>query len=232
MFIQWAGRWLRRFLLCLGAIALMMAMLAFTSVPFHAHRWLGTAGGLAEGTPELILVLSGSGMPSGPELMRCDVAARWAARSPAAEVVLLLPADTGLADAMVAELATKGVAPARITLLMHGRNTREQALDAAQALAEDLGRSIALVTSPEHTYRALLSFRKVGFTNIAGAPAFDHALFDDLRYDHERLGGRPYVPDISGNSALRYDFWNRLSLEISCLREYAALTYYKANGWI
>ncbi len=225
-------RWFRRFLLATGTIALVMIMLAFTSVPFHAHRWLGTAGGLAEGTPELILVLSGSGMPSGPELMRCDVAARWAARSPAAEVVLLLPADTGLADAMVAELATKGVASARITLLMHGRNTREQALDAAQALAESLDRSIALVTSPEHTYRALLTFRKVGFTHIAGAPAFDHALFDDLRYDHERLGGRPYVPDISASTALRYDLWNRLILEITCLREYTALAYYRLNGWL
>lgn len=227
-----AGRCLRRVSLVLGSLALLMLVLAFTRLPFDAHRWLGTAGGLCIQPPELILVLSGSGMPSGPELMRCDAAASWARVSPAAEVVLALPADTMLAAAMVHELGLKGVAPDRITLLMLGRNTREQALHASTALPQALHRQVALVTAPEHMYRALLTFRKLGFTRIAGAPAFEHALFEDLRYAHGDIGGKRYVPDVSGQLSLRYDVWNRLKLEITCLREWTALAYYSLNGWI
>jgi hypothetical protein len=90
----------------------------------------------------------------------------------------------------------------------------------------------AVVTAPENMYRTLRAFRKVGFTEIAGVPAFDHALFDDLDYHHSGIGGKPYVPDVSGSMDLRYNIWNRLKLEITCVREYAAIGYYELNGWI
>lgn len=218
--------------MALGGLALLMLALAFTRIPFDAHRWLGTAGGLCTHPPELILVLSGSGMPSGPELMRCEMAANWARSSPAAEVVLALPPDTALAVAMVHELEVKGVSPERITLLMHGRNTREQALHASTALPQTLHRPVALITAPEHMYRSLLTFRKLGFTRIAGAPAFEQALFEDLRYAHGAIGGKHYLPDVSGQLSLRYDLWNNLKMEITCFREYTALAYYRLNGWI
>jgi uncharacterized SAM-binding protein YcdF (DUF218 family) len=229
---NWLGKWIRRLCMGLGLVALLMAVLAFTSIPFRAHRWLGTAGGLCDQVPEMIILLGGSGMPSGPELMRCNKAAQWAVRYPASRVLMVLPVDTGLADAMVKELGIKGVAPSRVDLLMHGRNTREQALDVAAAFPGSLDRPTAVVTAPENMYRTLLTFRKLGFTDIAGAPAFDHALFDDLAYGYRGIGGKPYVPDVSGSMSLRYDFWNRMKLEITCLREYAALAYYKLNGWI
>ena len=171
-------------------------------------------------------------MPSGPELMRCNETAQWAVRYPTSRILMVLPVDTGLANAMVQELGIKGVLPNRIDLLMHGRNTREQALDVVVAFPESITRSIAVVTAPENMYRTLLTFRKLGFTDITGAPAFDHALFDNLAYGYRNIGGRSYVPDISESMSLRYDFWNRLKLEITCLREYAALLYYKLNGWI
>lgn len=221
----------RRLLFGLGSIALLMILLAFTSLPFHAHRWLGTHGGLVDGRVDRIIVLSGSGMPSGPELMRCHQAAVQATLSPLAEVVLALPKDTTLARAMMEELELRGISRNRVTLLMHGRNTREQAMDAASSLP-DPARSTALVTSPAHSYRALRAFRKVGFTHISGAPAFDSPLFTDLGYAHLNVGGKPYVPDISRSTDLRYNIWNRMQLEISCMREYVALFYYKVNGWI
>ena len=224
-------RWFRRILLFLGTMALTMLVLAFTRLPFDAHRWLGTAGGLCECPTETIVVLGGSGMPSGPELMRCDLAARMATENPEADLVLLLPQDSALAEAMVQELGLKGVAPGRITILLHGRNTREQALDLQETAPRLQHKEIGLVTAPENMYRSLLTFRKAGFTRVCGSPAFDHALFDDLRYAHGRLGGKAYVPDVSGNMDLRYDLWNRLKLEITCLREYAALAYYRLNGW-
>ena len=216
----------------LGGIAALMIALAFTRIPFNAHRWLGTAGGLCDFAPNTIIVLAGSGMPSGPELMRCNEAARWAVQAPRSRVILVLPKDTALADAMVYELQLKGVSPVHIDILMHGRNTREQALDVLSAFPTGLDRPTALITAPENMYRSLLTFRRLGFTHIAGASAFDHALFDDLTYEHGRIGGKPYIPDISTNMDLRYNFWNQLKLEITCLREYAALAYYKVNRWI
>lgn len=215
-----------------GLLALGMAVLAFTAVPYHAYRWLGTHGGLAGAKVDLIFLLSGSGMPSGPELMRCQQAATLAKIHPDAPLVLLLPHDTALANAMRSELELRHVAPERIHVLLHGRNTREQALDAAAHFNADLHSHVVLVTSPEHTYRSLLSFRKVGFFNAQGAPAFEHALFSDLHYDRSSMGGSKLVPDVAGSYGLRYNFWNYLKLEITCLREYAAIGYYRLNGWI
>lgn len=231
-FLHLVGSGLRTLCLLLGVIAIAMVVLAFTRLPFDAHRWLGTAGGSCRGEPAAILLLGGSGMPSGPELMRCDAAAALARQAVSAPVILLLPKDTALADAMMYELGLKGVAPARITVVAHGRNTREQALDLLRHEPALMPLRIAVVTAPENMYRTLLTFRKVGFSQSCGLPAFDHALFDDLRYAHGTIGGRNYVPDVSDNLALRYDFWNRLKLEITCLREFAALAYYKLNGWI
>ncbi len=218
--------------LLLGGIAIAMLVLAFTRLPFDAHRWLGTAGGTCTGEPAAIILLGGSGMPSGPELMRCDAAAALARKAVSAPVVLLLPKDTALAEAMVRELGVKGVPSGRITLVLHGRNTREQALDLLRAEPGMVPHRIALVTAPENMYRTLLTFRKAGFSQACGLPAFDHALFDDLRYAHGKIGGRVYVPDVSDSLDLRYNFWNQLKLEITCLREYAALAYYKLNGWV
>lgn len=223
---------LRVLCLVLGAIALAMLVMAFTRLPFDAHRWLGTAGGTCEGEPAAIILLAGSGMPSGPELMRCDAAAALARQALSAPVVLLSPGDSTLADAMVEELGLKGVPRGRITVVAHGRNTREQALDLLRHEPGMVPLQIALVTVPENMYRTLLTFRKAGFSQVCGMPAFDHALFDDLRYAHHAIGGRVHVPDVSDNLDLRYNFWNRLKLEITCLREYTALAYYKLNGWV
>jgi hypothetical protein len=53
-----------------------------------------------------------------------------------------------------------------------------------------------------------------------------------LKYSHKKLGGKKFTPDVSENMGLRYNYWNYLKLEITCLREFAALCYYKVNGWI
>jgi hypothetical protein len=57
-------------------------------------------------------------------------------------------------------------------------------------------------------------------------------MFVDLRYGHQAIGGKAYVPDVSGSQDLRYDLWNRLKLQLTCLREYLAIAYYRLNGWI
>jgi hypothetical protein len=90
-----------------------------------------------------------------------------------------------------------------------------------------------LVTSPEHMRRAVLVFRKVGFTRINALPAFENALEADLVFKDDELGGNKLpIPDIGGNISVRYQFWNHLKYEILIAREMTALSYYKLRGWI
>lgn len=227
-----AVRWLGRIAKVLGTIALVMIVLAFTRIPFDAHRWLGTAGGLCRTAPDTIIVLGGSGMPSGPELLRLHCAAELATHHPQARLIVVHPSDTATMRMMVEELVLRGVAPDRISTVLEGGNTREQALRVRLSNAPLLRGPVAIVTAPENMYRTLLTFRKLGFAKVCGVPAFDQAMFIDFSYGHRRIGGKAWVPDVSGSLDLRYNFWNYLKLEITCLREYAALGYYRLNGWI
>jgi uncharacterized SAM-binding protein YcdF (DUF218 family) len=226
------GRLVRLGIRALGILMLLMIVLAFTRIPFDAHRWLGTAGGLCAAGVGTIVVLGGSGMPSGPELLRLHYAAEFAALQPAAQVLVVHPQDGSVMDAMVAELLLRGVDESRISRILEGTNTREQVLRIAAARPEIRGMPVAVVTAPANMYRSLLAFRRAGFTDVCGVPAFDHALFVDLRYGHQAIGGKAYVPDVSGSQGLRYDLWNRLKLQITCLRECLAIAYYRLNGWI
>jgi hypothetical protein len=81
--------------------------------------------------------------------------------------------------------------------------------------------------------RAVLTFRKAGFTRINGLPAFEDALEANLLFKDEDLGGNKLpMPDIGGSISVRYQFWNHLKYEILIARELSALGYYKVRGWI
>ena len=226
------ARWFRHAVRVLGLFALVMIVLAFTRVPFDAHRWLGTAGGLCTTAPGHIVVLGGSGMPSGPELLRLHCAAQLAQLYPKADLVVVHPDDTMTMRLMVDELVLRGVHATRISTLLEGGNTREQALRVKEAFPELARNAVAIVTAPENMYRTLGSFRKLGFAKVSGAPAFDHAMLVDFGYAHQKIGGKAWVPDVSDNLDLRYTFWNYLKLEITCLREAVAIGYYRTNGWV
>lgn len=216
----------------LGAVMLVLCALACTRVPFDLHRWLGTAGGACPEMPVRIVVLGGSGMPGGAELLRLHCAAEAARAHPDARLLLVHPHDTAVMAAMVAELVMRGVDRGRIDTLLRGTNTREQALAVRDLLKHGTGGPMGLVTAPENMYRSLRTFRKAGMPGVGGVPAFDHAMFTDLGYGHGRIGGKRWVPDVSGAVGLRYNFWNHLKLEVSCLREYVAIAYYWLNDWI
>ncbi|MDX9750379.1 MAG: YdcF family protein [Flavobacteriales bacterium] len=226
-------RVLRSCAIILGWAALLMVVLACTPLPWRMHHWLGTAAGdLGLRHPDRIVVLGGSGMPSGPELLRLFHAADLARRFPQAAMDVVHTPDTAVLHAMVAELRHRGVEAARIHGLAEGTNTRGQALAYHRAHPGLAGTRIALVTAPENMYRSVRAFRKAGPGEVYGVPAWDTPLFSDLAYHHRSIGGGRYVPDVSGSNALRYDFWNRLKLQITCLRELAAIAYYRLNGWV
>lgn len=230
--LAFAGRLLRWVISAAGILFLFLCLLACTRVPYDLHRWLATAGGECDTFPERIIVLGGSGMPSGPELLRLTYAADLALRDSTAPVLVVHPKDTTTLRLMVEELLLRGVQVSRITTVMNGTNTREQALYVADLLSGSMNERIAIVTAPENMYRTLRVFRKVGFKKVCGVPAFDNPMFIDLRYGHRRIGGKKWSPDVSDANGLRYNFWNYLKLEITCLREYAAIAYYWLNDWV
>ena len=109
-----------------------------------------------------------------------------------------------------------------------------QALNVAGVIDADPAEAVVLlVTSPDHMKRALGAFRKVGFERIAGSASFSEAIEMNLLYDPEELGGRKVpLPDGAGTLMVRYQFWNNLGYLGAVAREWTALTYYWAKGWI
>ena len=243
-----------------GSFFLLLIILAFTPAPFWI--WYGLSvnkAGVAR-PPDCIIVLGGGGMPSESGLMRCWYAARAGNYFKQARLVVALPgksSDTGSSVyAMKKELVLRGIEPERILFEDSGTNTRAQAVnvlagcgmrDAGYGMENDhrktknefqmraTGRklpAILLVSSPEHIYRAVMTFRKAGFTRVDAIPAFEAAIESDISFEGRRIGGKRWVPDIGNNITLRYQFWTQLHYEALVLREYFAIAYYWVQGWI
>ncbi len=214
-----------------GIFFLVLCLVACTRLPFDLHQWLGTANADFDFTPECIIIPGGSGMPSEANLIRLYYASEIAVSVPTAKVILLHPIDTSVATSMMRFLVTHGVDSMQIHWYSEGTNTREQVLLLKENQPGMEHMKIVVVTSPEHMYRTLGVFRKLGFKNVGGVSAFEQAMFVDLGYDHSKTGGKWYMPDVSANTGLRYNFWNYLKLQITCYRELLAIMYYKLNGW-
>ena len=228
-------RILRYFLIATGIFFIAAVIVAFTTLPFWAVHWLGTSKSELTGTPSTIVLLGGGGMPSESNLMRGWFAAKASGSFPAASVLIAMPGDTADSKStpqlMKAELINRGVGSRRILFESQGTNTRAQALHCLSLLGP--GEALLLVTSPEHTRRAVLCFRKAGFKTVYALPAFENATEADLTYTDKDLGGRKTIaPGVGKNIPVRYQVWNHLKYEIIFAREMAALIYYRLKGWI
>lgn len=228
----------RTMLTGLGILFLLMLILSFTTLPFWGYYWLGTSQSKITGRPDYIILLGGGGMPSESNLMRAYYVFRAANESTHSKIVISIPgnlADSTCTARLVAkELTSKGIDSRKIEFEALGTNTRSQALHLQLLNAEKLtNKSILLITSPEHMRRAVLVFKKAGFTNVSALPAFEKALESNLLFKDDDLGGNKLpVPDIGNHPSVRYQFWNHLKYEILIARELAALAYYKLRGWI
>jgi len=231
-------------------------ILAFTSAPFWTWYKLSVSKSGVNRPPDYIVVLGGGGMPSETGLMRCWYAAKTANYFTRAKIIIALPGNVhdsmSSINRMKKELTIRGVAPERILLEDSGTNSRAEALNIHEIISNIEQRttnnglvqnsksvnryssfkSILIVTSPEHLYRAVLTFRKAGFIKVDGIPAFDEAIESDISFKGKKLGGRLWVPDIGNNITLRYQFWTQLHYEELFFRELFALGYYKLKGWI
>ncbi|MCB9336132.1 MAG: YdcF family protein [Flavobacteriales bacterium] len=230
-FLKRPFKWLM--MIC-GVLFLIIFILSFTTLPFWMYHGLGTSSEKLDQKPEYIIIMSGGGIPSASGLMRTYLAAKVAEEFPEAKIIVTMPGDTldSLSSAclMKNELLIRGIEANRIMHENIGTNTRSQALEVKKIIKKDV--PILIVTSPEHIYRSVKTFKKVGFSNVGGDAAFSKPVEASFEFDDEKLGGNQVVPNIGENYQLRYQFWNHLQFQIIVYREYVAITFYKLKGWI
>jgi uncharacterized SAM-binding protein YcdF (DUF218 family) len=226
-----------RILFIPGILFLFLIIFAFTSGPFWIYYRLGTRHTGFDFEPDCIVLLGGAGMPSESNLIRSYYAAEMAGKFSDLPLIIALPGDTADSSSAIIRLADemvlRGVRSGRIINESEGLNTRAQALKIYQLLSDSAKRSkMVLITSPEHMRRSILCFRKAGFENVGGFPAFEYAIEADMTAFKDDLGGNRFIPDVNQSISLRYRFWTHLKYEVIIIREYLALAYYKLKGWI
>jgi len=231
------GKIIKLLLITSGCFFCLLCILAFTTLPFWAYYSLGTTNSKITQPPATIIMLGGAGIPSGDGLIRSYYTAMLSKSYPNANVIIAMPGD--ITDSLSVprlvekEIKMRGVNPHSISFEYTGRNTREQAQKlSARKTSVQLMAPVTLVTSPEHMKRAVLAFRKCGFTKVSGLPTFEYAIDADLTFRDSDLKGNTLAPPIGNNLQFRYQFWNHLKYEIMVLREYFGLGYYKLRGWI
>lgn len=219
-----------------GILGIILIIISFTALPYKAIYWLGTSSLKEASTPSYIVVMGGSAMPGESGLIRSYYAAMIAEEYSDAKIIIALPGDiydsSSSIRLMQKELEIRNINPNRIILENKGKNTRYQALE-IQKIVPPNKSSIIVVTSPSHMRRSILSFEKIGFQNVNGAPAFSAIHDFELFFNDEKLGGKNrFLPDIGNNTQIRYQFWKHLEFEIIFMREMVALGYYNLKGWI
>jgi len=209
-------------------------ILSFTSLPFWMYYYLGESPQKLSEKPDYIVVLGGGGMPSETGLMRTYFASKISLKYPKAKLIIALPGDTSDINSslylMKKELISRGVDASLIIFESKGTNTRAQALNVKNMIYPT--NNIFLITSPEHLYRAVKSFIKVGLVNTTGNATFEKAIEAKLSFNDGELGGNEIIPGLGNNTQLRYQFWYHMKLQIIVYREYMAIAYYKVKSWI
>ena len=240
---------LRAFLALVGAAAVVLAALQFTSLPWKAFLWLSEDGaGATEGwTPTHILVLGGSGVPGESALMRLWYAAEAAREWPEAPIWMVLPCDgDSAARAYADELALRGVEAGRCVARGCGRNTREQAVALVQDLEGVKDAHVLVVTSPEHVRRACGTISRAAreaqaAVEVRGKQAFNFSIDDPPLGESEAVisetvidGLEEAIPaaNLGSGQVLRYNIWSNARYTLDATREYVALLYYQVRGWI
>jgi uncharacterized SAM-binding protein YcdF (DUF218 family) len=223
---------LKCILISSGTIFLLLSGLAFTRIPFDVQLWLGTSESKYSFTPDYVVMMGAGGMPEGENLIRLFYTLQAARTYPGAKIIIAQSLDTAVSNYMKAELVYHSIGSSRIFVENNGTNTRSQALAVAEDFREALEKNVLIISSPLHMRRATKVFRKIGFKNVGGEGCFAQSVFPDMTYNHSKIGGKRYLPDVSSSMKIRYNFWNYFGIEIACLREFTALAYYKLNGWI
>jgi uncharacterized SAM-binding protein YcdF (DUF218 family) len=220
------------FFVSLGILFTLLISISLTDIPYNAYHYLGTNGARLKQKPDMIILLGGSGMPSADGLIRTYYTALAAKKFPLAQIIIALPSNENDSlyqlKLMARELIMKGIDSSRIIYEPNGFNTRSQALNIANKFSLQKNKlNILIITSPEHMYRSIKTFRKAGFPNTGGIASFEKPP------DEEKIKDKQKTKDLRiKNLALRYNIWSYLNYEILVAREYCALIYYWSKNWI
>ncbi len=225
LFFKW-------FFISLGVLFFSLVGLSFTDIPYYAYRNLSMENEILTTPPNYIVVLGGSGMPSPDGLIRTYFAAENALLFTHAKIIIAHPYSEidslHQLKLMAQELIIRGVDSMRISFEPLGFNTRSQAQNIAWLLGNKKAAvSLLIISSPEHLYRAIHTFRKLGFTHLGAIPAFESPVDEEKIKDNENTKDSRVK-----NLALRYNLWSYLHYELIVLREYCAIAYYKVKGWV
>jgi uncharacterized SAM-binding protein YcdF (DUF218 family) len=217
-----------------GWIFIVMLVLSFTDYPYLAYHWLGTSKLEKVEKPDYIILMGAGGMPGPQGLLRCYYAAMAADNNPESEIIVAFPADSASFEesdhkAMIDELLRRGIVSDRISSEKKGTNTYAQAVNIKHITGNAYAK-LLIVTSPEHMYRSILTFRKIGFKTVTGIATFENSFDENLLLEEAKEGKTVSKPE--SNLNLRYNMWSYLQYEILVMREFAALTYYKLMGYI
>lgn len=213
-----------------GGVFIVMIVLALTSAPFYMYYNLGKSPNnqtqIIE--PQQIVMFGGASMPSEDNLMRLYHTATLAHQFKV-PVTLVHPKDSLCQAEMTRLLRQDGVDS--IAYMTGGTNTRSQCLELKETNPQLIDQQLLVVTSPEHVRRTVKCLTKLGFSRVIGVAAYPATVDFDLSLKQQQLGGNDIVPSVE-SVKMRYTFFNYLKLEITCLREYLALSYYRIKGWI
>jgi uncharacterized SAM-binding protein YcdF (DUF218 family) len=211
-------------------LASLFVLLALTDIPYYAYQNLSLKKQQLQSKADVIVLMGGDGMPSPNGLMRLYFTAQLAKENPMAKVVIAMPLNevdsTYQLDLMAKELMNKNIDSNRIIYEYKGFNTRTQAVSVGKMFP--LKSKLIVVSSPEHMYRAVKSFEKVGFESVGSYPTFEVPSDEELLISKEK----EKKADEVHNLGLRYNLWSYMQYEIRVLREYLAITYYWLKGWI
>jgi uncharacterized SAM-binding protein YcdF (DUF218 family) len=235
-YVDFLFKFLRKIIIFNGLVFTLMLILSFTDIPYLLYHHLGTSL-IHQQTksPAYIVLMGAGGMPGPQALLRCNYTALMAHKYPESQIIVALPSDSAeetLSDHQktIDELFLRGVSLDRILSEKFGINTFTQASNIYHLIGNP-GSGILIVTSPEHMYRSILTFRKAGFSDVNGMPAFEEAFDESLLVEPDDTSNNQ--PALQGQHInLRYNMWSYLQYQIIVAREYAAITYYKLMGYI
>ena len=213
----------------------LLLLISFTSLPFWGIYRLGISKSDYQFKPDYIVLMSGAAYPSKSALLRMYYVKKAMQEYPESQLIIALPCN--LKDSLNSSIKIKkalvsGSLKTKVLFENEGTNTRMQALFIKEKLKISSKDKLLIITAPENMYRTVLTFRKVGYKNVGGLPAFEKDLQISLDFDAEKAGVKYWMPDVGASTQLRYQFWNHLIYEIKLLREYTAIVYYKLNNWI
>lgn len=210
--------------------ATLFILLALTDIPYYAYHNLSLKKQQISGQADVIVMMGGDGMPSPNGLMRLYFTIKQAKENPQAKIVLAMPLNevdsTYQLRLMAQELINKKIDSNRIHYEYKGFNTRTQAKAIAEMFTSD--KKIIVVSSPEHMYRAVRCFEKVGFKSVGSCPTFEVPSDEELL----KAKDKDQAIDEVDSLGLRYNLWSYMQYEIRVMREYLAITYYWMKGWI